>query len=182
MAMPSGLRSSEPIAGAEGQRHAGKQRRHGRHHDGPEAQQAGLVDGVGRVLSMLALASSAKSTIMMPFFFTMPISRTMSDDGDDAQVLMKKDQRQERAHAGRRQRGKNRDGMDEALVEHAQHDVDRDQGGEDQQRLHSRASSGRTRPCPGNRPAGSPACCMSLLHSWSMASIALPSATPWAPD
>ena len=44
-------------------------------------------------------------------------------------------QRQQRAHAGRRQRGKNRDGMDEALIEDAEHDVDRDQRGQNQQRF-----------------------------------------------
>ena len=56
-----------------------------------------------------------------------------ADDGDDAQILMENHQRQERAHAGGRQRGENRDGMNEALVQHAEHDVDRHQRGEDQQ-------------------------------------------------
>ena len=64
-------------ARSEGQRNTAEQRRHGGHHDGAEAQQTGFVDRVGRVLSVLALAFSAKSTIMMPFFFTMPISRMM---------------------------------------------------------------------------------------------------------
>ena len=44
-------------------------------------------------------------------------------------------ERQQRADAGRGQRGKNRDRVDEALVEDAEHDVDGDQRGEDQQRF-----------------------------------------------
>ena len=44
-------------------------------------------------------------------------------------------QRQQRADAGRRQGREDRDRVDEALVEHAQHDVDRDDRGEDQQQL-----------------------------------------------
>ena len=40
-----------------------------------------------------------------------------------------------RADAGRGQRGEDGDGVDVAFVEHAQHDVDGDERGEDQQRL-----------------------------------------------
>src|ERR1019366_8307462 len=39
------------------------------------------------------------------------------------------------AHAGRRARGKNGDGVDEALVQNAEHDIDRDQRGQDEQSL-----------------------------------------------
>ena len=44
-------------------------------------------------------------------------------------------QRQQRADAGRRQRREDRDRMDEALVEHAQHDIDGDDRGQDQEQL-----------------------------------------------
>ena len=45
---------------------------------GRKRKQAGLVDGFGRAPGRGSRsASSAKSTIMMPFFFTMPISRMM---------------------------------------------------------------------------------------------------------
>ena len=43
--------------------------------------------------------------------------------------------RQQRADAGRRQRRENRDRMNVALVEHAEHDVDGEQRGQDQDRL-----------------------------------------------
>src|SRR5437868_12417292 len=39
---------------AEGQGYTGEQRGHGCHHDGPEPQQARLVDGFGRGLAVLA--------------------------------------------------------------------------------------------------------------------------------
>jgi hypothetical protein len=42
-------------AGAEHQRHAAEQRRHRRHHDRAEAQQAGLADRLLRRLALVAL-------------------------------------------------------------------------------------------------------------------------------
>ena len=44
-------------------------------------------------------------------------------------------QREQRAHARRRQGGEDGDRVDVALVEHAQHDVDRQQRRQDQERL-----------------------------------------------
>ena len=44
-------------------------------------------------------------------------------------------ERQQRADTGRGQRGKNGDRMDEALVKHAENDVDSDQSGENEQRF-----------------------------------------------
>ena len=53
-------------------------RRHGGHHDGAEAHQRRLIDRVIR-LDLVSPRSrcSAKSIIMMAFFFTMPISMIM---------------------------------------------------------------------------------------------------------
>ena len=42
-------------------------------------------------------------------------------------------EREQRAHAGRRQRGKNGDGMNEALIQNAKNDVDSNQRGKNQQ-------------------------------------------------
>jgi hypothetical protein len=58
-----------------------------------------------------------------------------ADQPDDIQLHVEEQQRQQRAGAGRRQRGENRDGMDVALIEHAQHDVDREQRGQNEHRL-----------------------------------------------
>ena len=81
----------------------------------------------------LRSASSAKSIIMIAFFLTMPISRMMPMIGDQAEVAAHHQQRQQRADAGRGQRRENRDRVDVALVEHAEHDVHRDDGRENQQ-------------------------------------------------
>ena len=55
MAMPSGWRSSEPVPVPEHQRQRAEHRGHGRHHDRPEAQQAGLIDRLARRLALVAL-------------------------------------------------------------------------------------------------------------------------------
>ena len=77
MVMPSGRRSSRARAGRDHQRQRAEQGGERRHQDRPEAREAGLVDRALGRQPALALASSAKSTSMMPFFFTMPISRMM---------------------------------------------------------------------------------------------------------
>ena len=52
-----------------------------------------------------------------------------------AEVVAGQHQREQRADAGRRQRRQDRDRVDVALVEHAEHDVHGDDRGEDQQQL-----------------------------------------------
>src|SRR5437868_6384720 len=65
---------------------------------------------------------------------------------DEAEVRSRDEQRQQRAHARRRQRREDGHGMDVALVEHAQHDVHRDDGGEDEeQRIEQRRAVGERR-------------------------------------
>ena len=74
-----------------------------------ETQQARLIDRVERRAGLpRARASSAKSTIMMAFFCTMPMSRMMPISAMTFRSSWKH-QRQQRADAGRGQRGKNRD-------------------------------------------------------------------------
>src|SRR5690242_16738107 len=48
------------FSGAKGQGNARQKRGHGSHHNGTEAQQAGLVDRVSGVLSALAFAFEGK--------------------------------------------------------------------------------------------------------------------------
>ena len=97
-------------AAAESERQPAKQRGHRGHHNGPETQQAGLVNGVGRnSCPALRSASSAKSIIMMPFFFTMPISRMIPISATTLSSWPANQQSQNRSDSGRRQRGQNRD-------------------------------------------------------------------------
>ena len=99
-----------------------------------------------------------------------------ADHGDDAEIGVGEHQRQQRAYAGRGQRGQNRDGMDVAFVEHAEHEVDRGQRCGDQERLAAE------RILIGLRVPGEPG----LNGRWqadlsgraAMAFTAVPSATP----
>ena len=98
---------------------------------------------------------------------------------DDAEVVAGEHQREQRADAGRRQRRQDRDRMDVALVEHAEHDVHRDDRGEDQQQLVGERRAERQRRALEARsarwPAGRARCC-----AVSIASTASPSEAPGA--
>ncbi len=133
MATPSGFPQFRADARAEGQRNAAEQRRHGRHHDRPEAQQRRLVDRVGGVLALFALGFQREVDHHDAVLLHDADQQNDADDGDDIQVQMKQLKRQQRSHARRRQRRKNGDGMDEALVQHAENDVDRHQSRQNQQ-------------------------------------------------
>jgi hypothetical protein len=63
------------IAEAERQGDRAQQRRHGGHHDGAKAHQAGFVDGLARRQPSCTLRFKRKVDIMIAFFLTMPISR-----------------------------------------------------------------------------------------------------------
>ena len=58
-----------------------------------------------------------------------------ADNADDVEVHTEEQQREDGAHAGRGQRGEDGDGMNVALIEHAQHDVDGDERGKDEDGL-----------------------------------------------
>jgi len=70
MVYPSGWRSSDPVR-ARASGNAPRQRRHGRHHDGAESQQAGLADGVVRRQVLLALGLDRKIHHHDAVFLTM---------------------------------------------------------------------------------------------------------------
>ena len=91
------------------ERQRAEQRGHGGHHDRPEPQQAGLVDGFLRRRGLsLRSASRAKSIIMMAFFWTMPMSRMMPIMAT-RERSMADHEGQQRAHARRGQAGKDGD-------------------------------------------------------------------------
>src|SRR5713226_3712625 len=108
-------------AATEGERQSGEQCGHGGHHDRTETKQTRLVDGFfGRFV-----------------FDTFGLEREVdhhddTDERDDAEIVAGKQQRENCADAGRGQRGKNRDGMNVALIEHSQHDVNGDDRGQNE--------------------------------------------------
>ena len=135
MEMPSGWRSSEPVPRAEHQRQRREERRHRRHQNRAEAQQARLIDRVARRFALVALRHEREVDHHDGVLLHDADQKHDADDRDDVEIVARDHQRQQRAHAGRRQRRKDRDRMDVALIEHAQHDIDGDDGGEDQQQL-----------------------------------------------
>ncbi len=120
---------------AQRQRHAAKQRRHGRHHDGPEAQQAGLVDRLLRLHAMIALSLEREVDHHDGVLLHNADQQDDADQRDHTQIHVKQQQRKDRADARRRQRRKNRDRVNVALVQHPEHDVHHDQRRQNEQRL-----------------------------------------------
>ena len=58
----------------------------GGHHDRTEANHAALIGGLGGRISPWRSRSSAKSTIMMAFFLTIPISMIRADETVDIEM------------------------------------------------------------------------------------------------
>ena len=129
---PAQLRAG---AGAQHQRQRAEQRRHRGHQDRAEAQQAGLMDRLARRLALLALGVEREVDHHDRVLLDDADQQDDADDRDDVEVVAGDQQRQQRADAGRGQRREDRDRVDEALVEHAQHDVDGDDRRQHQQQL-----------------------------------------------
>ncbi len=151
MVIPSGRRSSEPTPWP---RPAARRR----------ACAAMVVMRIGRkrskhasrmasnaFLCSLRCASSAKSIIMIAFFCTMPMSSTMPMIATTVSSSAADEEREECADARGGQRREDGDGMNVALVEHAQHDVDREQRREHQDALVGERAHERRARCPERR-------------------------------
>ena len=132
---PSGWLQFRAGPGAEHQRQRAEQRRHRRHHDRPEAQERGLVDRLARRLAFVAFGDEGEVDHHDAILLDDADEEDDADDRDDREVAAVDDQRHQGAEPGRGQRRKNRDRVDEALIKHAQHDVDGDDRREDQHHL-----------------------------------------------
>src|SRR5579871_2639057 len=114
-------------ATAQRQRKTTKHRRHRRHHDRTEAQQACFVDRLPWSLAAFTLGYQRKVDHHDGVLLHDADQQDDADHRNNAQLHLEQQQRDKRADSGRRQRRKNRQRMDEALVEHAQDDVNRNQ-------------------------------------------------------
>ena len=132
---------------------APKQRGHGGHHDRTEAQQTGLINRLLGRQAFLALSGKREVDHHYSVLLHDPDQQDDADQRHQIQILMEQHHRQQCANAGGRQRRKDGDGMNIAFVQHAKHDVDRDNCGEDQERLafHRRNELGGAadQRCPG---------------------------------
>ena len=93
---------------------------------------------------------------MMAFFFTNADQQNNTDKCHDAEFGLEQHQGEHRADTRRRQGGENGDRVNVALVQHAEHDVDRHQGGQNQVRLVERLFESPAR-CPGRYRGSRPA-------------------------
>ena len=136
---------------AQHQRQRAEDRRHGGHHDRPEAQQARLVDGVARRQAFDALGFQREVDHHDGVLLDDADQQDDADDGDDVEVVAEQHQRQQRADAGRRQGREDRDRVDEALVEHAEHDIHRRPRRRGSGTPRCSATTGTPRRCLGTR-------------------------------
>ena len=142
-------------AAAQHQRQAAQDRAHRRHHDRTEAQDAGLVDRLlGRQVA-LALGAQREVHHHDAVLLDDADQHDDADQRDHAEIEAEQQQHQQRADAGRRQRRQDGQRVDEALVEHAQDQVDDRQRGGDQVGRRGQRMPGRPAPCPGTSRSAS---------------------------
>ena len=165
-------------AGAEHQGQGAEDGGHRRHQNGAKAQQAGLVDRLARRAAPRSrCATIAKSIIRMAFFFTMPISRMMPISA----MMVRSSPASMRASSAPMPADGSVEriviGMDEALVQHAEHDVHR-------RARRPPAATARWSGCCGRRaprPERWCGCCPASrcrCSAFSMAETAAPSEAP----
>src|SRR5213075_389707 len=126
---PAQLRA---VAAAQRERYRGQQRRHRRHHDRAEAQQTGLEYRFARLEAPVALGVEREVDHHDRVLLDDPDQQYDADQRNDTEVGLEQQQREQRTDAGRRQRGQDRKRVHVAFIEDAQHDIDGQQGGEDQ--------------------------------------------------
>ena len=124
-----GLAQLGAVARAQGQRHGAQHGGKGGHENGAQALHAGIADRGARVRA-LALGGHGKVDHEDGILLHDTNEQDDADQGDDAEIGAGGKQRQQGAQARRGQRGQNRDGMHRIFIQHAQHDVDGEQGGE----------------------------------------------------
>ena len=122
---------------ADHQRHAAEQRGEGRHHDRAEAHQRSLADRLRAGEMLLALHLQREVHHHDAVLLDDADQQDHADQRDQAELVARQHQDRQSAEAGRRQGRENRQRVYEALIEHAQDDIDRQQRRQDQQR-HSR--------------------------------------------
>lgn len=106
-----------------------------RHHDGTKAKQARLANRIDRRNAAVALRCDREVDEYDAILLHNADEKNDADDPDDGKVEPAELEREQRSDAGRQQGRQNRQRMDEALIQHAENDVDDDQRRRDEQRL-----------------------------------------------
>ncbi len=95
----------------------------------------GLIDRLARIEAVFALRLQGEVDHHDGVLLHDADQQHHPDQRDQAEFGAEEEQRENGARTRRGQRREDRNGVDVALIENAQHDVDADDGGKDQQRL-----------------------------------------------
>ena len=124
MVMPRGRRSSLPVPVPRASGKTTEESGHGGHHDGAETKQAGLVDGFFRTLAALPFRDKGEVNHHDGVLLHDADEQDDADHGDDTEIGLGDQEGNESTDAGRGKGRENGQGMDEALIEHPEHDID----------------------------------------------------------
>src|SRR3984893_11578835 len=105
--------------GAKSERESAKKRGHGGHHDGAEAQQAGLIDSFDGGLAFQALCLHGEVDHEDGIFLDDANQQNNSNHSDNAEVQFGDSDRQNRTDAGGRDGGENGNWVNKAFVQNA---------------------------------------------------------------
>src|ERR1700682_3407580 len=119
---------------AERDRQRAEDRGERRHHDRPEAQKRRLADRL-QWLHAVAAALDREVDHHDRVFLHDAHQQHDADYGDHRKIHPEQKQREQRADAGGRQARQDRDRVNEALIENAEHDIDHEDRRDDQERL-----------------------------------------------
>ena len=100
------------------------ERSHGGHHDGTETQQRTLIDGFLRRFAAVALFFERHVDHHDGIFLDDAHQHDDAHERVEIQIEMEDHQREQRSKTCGRQTGKNRDRVDEALIQNSQHQID----------------------------------------------------------
>ena len=159
--------------------HAAEHRRHGGHHDRPEAQKCGATDGVMRRQMIVSLGCDGEVDEHDAVLLHDADEQDDADERDQTEIEMEQHQCRKRAHAGRRQSREDRQRMDVAFIKNAEDKIDDHQRRNDQQRYRRKRLLESLRIALKARGYGAGQLQI-LLGARSTASVAWPSATPGA--
>src|SRR5258708_1078612 len=120
---------------AKSERQSAEERSHGGHHDGAEPQQARLVDSFDGGLAFHTLSLHSEVDHQNGVLLDDANQQDDANHGDNAEVQVGESGGQNCADTGGRNRGENRDRVNETFVQNTEHDIDGAQGGDEQNQL-----------------------------------------------
>src|SRR5215469_10942173 len=99
---------------------------------GAETQQASFVDSIEGRLDFFALGFERKINHHDGVFLDDADQQNQANEGDDTELHLEEQKRQDGSHTRGGKRGENGDGVNIALIEHTQHNIDSDERGKNQ--------------------------------------------------